>query len=93
MKQHWPAPERNKEPILAVLQRVLPAQGLVLEISSGSGQHAAFFAQELPGIDFQPSDMDDENLASIRAWVAESGAPNLRPPLRIDVTARSSPMR
>ncbi len=86
MKQHWPAPERNKEPILSVLRRVLPAEGLLLEIASGSGQHAAFFAHELPALTFQPSDMDDENLASIAAWVAESKAPNLRAPLRIDVT-------
>lgn len=86
MKQHWPAPERNKEPILAVLQRVLPSTGLLLEISSGSGQHAAFFARALPALRFQPSDMDDENLRSIAAWVAESAAPNLLPPLRIDVT-------
>src|SRR5688572_8921482 len=86
MKQHWPAPERNKEPILAVLRRVLPDEGLLLEIASGSGQHAAFFARELPTFDVQPSDMDDDNLASIAAWQAESGTPNLRAPLRIDVT-------
>jgi hypothetical protein len=59
---------------------------LLLEIASGSGQHAAFFARELPTFHVQPSDMDDDNLASIAAWQAESGTPNLRAPLRIDVT-------
>jgi hypothetical protein len=85
MKQTWPAPERNKEPILEVLQRVLPASGTLLEIASGSGQHAAFFAGALPRLTYQPSDIDDENLASIRAYVAEAARPNLRAPLRIDV--------
>jgi SAM-dependent methyltransferase len=87
MKQHWPAPERNKEPILALLRRVLPERGTVLEIASGSGQHAAFFARELPALTFQPSDVDEENLRSIEAWVAEEKRANLLPPRRIDVTA------
>lgn len=86
MKQHWLAPERNKEPILAVLKRVFPARGSVLEISSGSGQHAAFFAQELPELCFQPSDMEEENLQSIAAWVADEKRANLLAPIRIDVT-------
>jgi hypothetical protein len=85
MKQTWPAPERNKDAILAVLQRALPKVGRVLEIASGSGQHAAYFAAQLPALEWQPSDCDDDNLASIRAWVQESACPNLRPPLRIDV--------
>jgi SAM-dependent methyltransferase len=86
MKQHWPAPERNKEPILEVLRRVLPSQGSLLEIASGSGQHAAYFAAQLPALRFQPSDMDEENLHSIRAWVEEEKRANLLAPLRIDVT-------
>lgn len=85
MKQTWPAPERNKQPILDVLARVLPERARVLEIASGSGQHAAFFAGAMPGWTWQPSDFDAENLASIAAWVQEARLPNLRAPIRLDV--------
>lgn len=85
MKQRWPAPERNKGPILDVLTRVLPSRGTVLEISSGSGQHAVHFARHLPQLRWQPSDPDPENLASIRAWVEESALPNLALPIELDV--------
>jgi len=85
MKHTWPAPERNKQPILDVLQRVLPARGTLLEIASGSGQHAAFFASHLPGWTWQPSDLDPENLASIAEWVKDAQLPSLRAPLRVDV--------
>jgi hypothetical protein len=64
----WAAPERNKDPILEVLKRVLPAKGTVLEIASGSGQHVAYFSQQLPHLKWLPSDPDPENLASIRAY-------------------------
>lgn len=87
MKQSWPAPERNKAPILAVLERVLPPSGRVLEIASGSGQHAVHFAQHLPGLRFLPSDVSSENLASIRAWVSEAALPNLEEPRQLDVCA------
>ncbi len=87
MKQCWPAPERNKEPILAVLRRVLPVTGTVLEVSSGSGQHAVHFARHLPALTFRPTDLDPENLASIRAWVEESALPNLLDPVELDVVA------
>jgi hypothetical protein len=89
MKQNWPAPERNKQPILEVLKRVLPACGTLLEIASGSGQHAVYFAREMPRWTFQPSDMDSENLASIRAYQEESGLDNLRRPIVIDVRQRT----
>lgn len=85
MKQTWAAPERNKLPILDVLQRVLPAQGTLVEIASGSGQHAVFFAEKFPAWTWQPSDVEPDNLASIDAWVRERVLPNLRPPRRIDV--------
>ncbi|MCW5609610.1 MAG: DUF938 domain-containing protein [Rubrivivax sp.] len=82
-RRHSPAAERNQGPILAELQRVLPAQGLLLEIASGTGQHAAFCSAGLPGWQWQPSDFEAEALPSIRAWCA--GLPNVRPPLRLDV--------
>ncbi len=85
MRQTWPAPERNKQPIFEVLKRVLPAAGRVLEISSGSGQHAVHFATHLPSLHFIPSDMDEANLESIRAWVEHEHLTNLAAPLRIDV--------
>lgn len=87
MKQSWPAPERNKAPILEVLARVLPASGRVLEIASGSGQHAVHFARHLTGLRFLPSDLSSENLASIQAWVAEAALPNLEAPWQLDVCA------
>ncbi len=78
-------PERNKRPILEILHRVLPGRGTVLEIGSGSGQHAAFFSGELPNLDWQPSDIDPDNLASVRAWCREAAHPNFREPMRLDV--------
>ena len=84
MKQFSPSCERNKEPILAVLQEILPPAGRVLEIGSGSGQHAVYFARALPQVEWQPSDMA-ENLPSIRAWRAEAGLANLREPLALDL--------
>ena len=87
MQLHWASPERNKEPILAVLARVLPERGRVLELASGSGQHAAHFAAQLPGLDFYPSDVEEQHLASIRAWVEAAALPNLHAPLQLDVCA------
>ena len=87
-----PSPERNKQPILAVLARVLPPRGLVLEIGSGTGQHVAHFAKALPALTFQPSEMDAERHASIEAWVAAGNLPNVKPPLAIDVTKRAWPV-
>lgn len=84
-KLTWAAPERNKQPILDVLQRALPPSGTLLELASGTGQHAAHFARHLPSWSIQPSDVEPENLASIRAWVSEARLPNLLDPRRIDV--------
>jgi hypothetical protein len=87
-----PATQRNREPILAVLRRVLPATGLVLEASSGSGEHAVFFAAALPGIVWQPSEPDADNCVSIAAWIRHSGVSNVRPPLPLDVTDETWPI-
>ncbi|MFO1414251.1 MAG: DUF938 domain-containing protein [Burkholderiales bacterium] len=87
-----PSPERNKAPILAVLARVLPPRGLVLEIGSGTGQHVAHFAAALPLLTFQPSEMDLQRHASIAAWAAAADLSNVRPPLALDVTRRPWPV-
>lgn len=87
-----PAVARNRDPILNVLRRVLPARGLVLEIASGTGEHAVYFAGALPGIIWQPTDPDAAALRSIAAWRDQAGLPNLRPPLEFDVTASTWPV-
>lgn len=87
-----PSPERNRQPILEVLTRVLPPRGLVLEIGSGTGQHVAHFAKALPGLIFQPSEMDVERHPSIEAWTAAGKLSNVKPPLAIDVTKRPWPV-
>jgi tRNA G46 methylase TrmB len=73
---------RNREPILEVLRRVLPPQGLVLEVASGSGEHAAYFAKRLPTLLWQPTDPDPRALASIAAHRTAADAPNLLTPLQ-----------
>lgn len=80
-----PATERNREPILAVLRDVLPPRGTVLEIASGTGQHAVHFATALPGLTWQPSDPDATHRESIAAWTAHARAANVLPPLALDV--------
>lgn len=84
-KHHAPAAARNTGPILDVLGAILPEMGRALEIASGTGQHAAAFAEAFPGIGWQPSDQDAAARDSIAAWVAESGLGNLQPPVNIDV--------
>ena len=85
VKLTHPSSERNKRPILEALQRVLPATGTVLEIASGSGQHAVFFSEHLPGITWLPTDIAPERLASIRAWREDSLQSNCLEPCRLDV--------
>ncbi len=84
--------ERNRGPIADVLGRVLPEAGLVLEIGSGTGQHAAYFAPRFPALDWRPSDPDPELRASIAAWRDAAGAPNLLPPVDLDVTRDAWPV-
>ena len=85
-KETHPSAERNKQPILEVLVRVLPRSGLVLDIGSGTGQHVTHFAKALPRLEFQPSEMDEERHASIAAWIRHEQLTNVRPPLAFDVT-------
>lgn len=88
MQMHWPAPERNKVPILEVLRRSLPHAGRLLEVASGTGQHAAHFAAALPAWTWLPSDVDPRNLASIAAYVEAAQLPNLAAPRALDVCAQ-----
>lgn len=87
-----PAVARNRDAILDVLRRVLPAEGLVLEIASGSGEHAAHFAAAFPDLVFQPSDPDRQARASIDAWSALSGLKNIRPALALDAARAPWPL-
>lgn len=79
-----PAALRNRDPILAVLRRELPATGLVLEVASGSGEHAVHFAAALPALSFQPSDPDPRARQSILAHARGEALPNLLHPLALD---------
>ena len=80
-----PATERNTAPILAVLKAHLPAQGRVLEIAAGAGQHAVAFAAALPALDWTPTDPSPEARASIAAWASHANLPNLQPPQALDM--------
>ena len=92
MKRHAPAAERNAVPIAEVLERELPVSGLVLEIASGTGQHAVFMARRFPDLDWQPSDRDPETLASIDAYAEEAGLENLRPAADFDAIGSEPPV-
>jgi SAM-dependent methyltransferase len=92
VKRRAPATERNREPIAAVLREVLPESGIVLEVASGTGEHAAFFAALFPALRWQPSDPDPEALESIRAWRNEGELANLLAPVRLDASADAWPI-
>ena len=87
-----PAAARNREPILRVLRDVLPRPARVLEIASGTGEHAVWFSSALPELTWQPTDHDPDALQSIAAWRDMAGPPNLLPPLRLDAAADTWPV-
>lgn len=91
-RRYAPAAARNRDPILARLRAVLPAQGMILEIASGTGEHVVHFAAALPQLVFQPSDPDPDAVASISAWAASARLDNLLPPLRLDAAAARWPV-
>jgi len=82
---HAGATERNRDPILDVLRRVLPPAGLVLEIASGTGQHVAYFARALPSLNCQPSDPSAPHRDSVRAWTKAAAVENVADPVALDV--------
>jgi hypothetical protein len=88
---HSPAADRNKQPILDALTRILSERGTALEIASGTGQHAAWFAASMPQWTWQPTDADARMLPALASRVAEAALPNLRPPLLLDVMAPQWP--
>lgn len=79
-----PATMRNREPILEVLRRRIASDARVLEIASGAGEHAVFFARALPSVRWQPSDPDADARASIAAWRAAADLPNVEAPLALE---------
>ena len=89
---YYPHVTRNRDSILQVLRRVLPPKGLALEVASGSGEHAAYFAGHLPALTWQPTDCDQPSLESIAAHRAAAGIANLLQPLRLDVTSLQWPV-
>lgn len=91
-KRHAPAAARNVGPIGDVLEQWLPAAGKVLEVASGTGEHALAFATRFPQLEWQPSDPDPNAIASIIAW-GEDGPDNLRLPIHLDVCASDWPVR
>ena len=92
-KHHAPATLRNRDAILGVLRQELPEWGVVLEIASGSGEHAIYFAEKMPALTWQPSDPDPGALASIKAYGAEYPGVNLREPVRLDACASTWPIK
>lgn len=93
MKKHAPATLRNREAILRVLRNELPEWGVVLEVASGSGEHAVYFADHMRGLEWQPSDPDQQALSSIAAYRAEYDGVNLRAPILLDAAAVSWPIK
>jgi len=87
-----PAASRNREPIAEVLGEWLPTSGTVLEIASGTGEHATFFAERFPALEWQPSDVHPDALASIAARRDTAGPANLRAPIAVDAAQQSWPI-
>jgi hypothetical protein len=92
LRRSAPAAVRNREPIAEVLGEWLPASGLVLEIASGTGEHAVYFAERFPALDWQPTDIHSDALQSVAAWRCEARLPNIREPLVLDAASPDWPV-
>jgi SAM-dependent methyltransferase len=92
-KRSAPAALRNREPIAEVLGEWLPLRGVVLEVASGSGEHAIHFAEQFPSLDWQPTDVHPDALLSIEAWRKTAELPNLRAPLLLDAASPDWPVQ
>lgn len=91
-RQFAPATERNRAPILDCLREYLPDRGTVLEIASGTGEHAAYFCEHLTNITWQPTNFDSDHLQSTAAWQQFANLQNFKPVLELDATADSWPV-
>ncbi len=92
-RQHAAATSRNREPILEVLKNVLPLKGMLLEIASGTGEHAAYMTPPLEsGWTWQPSELSSEALEDIDSYARESGCERIRPAIVLDVTEETWPL-
>lgn len=87
-----PAALRNRDPIVEVLSEWLPESGLVLEVASGTGEHVVYFGERFPNLEWQPSDVHQDSLESIRAWREAAQLPNLREAIAIDAAAPDWPI-
>ena len=92
VRRSAPAALRNREPIAEILREWLPPSGLVLEIASGTGEHAVHFAEAFPDLEWQPSDIHPNALASIAAWRQQTGLQNLRQPVTLDASSADWPI-
>jgi hypothetical protein len=91
-KRHAPATLRNRDAIVAVLRDWLPATGSVLEVASGSCEHAVHFAAAFPDLDWQPTDPDPAGLTSIAAYRVDAGLANIAPPIALDAASDVWPL-
>tara|TARA_B100000676_G_scaffold309168_1_gene372008 strand:- start:5235 stop:5855 length:621 start_codon:yes stop_codon:yes gene_type:complete len=91
-RRHAPAAGRNRGPILKILRQYLPQAGKILEIASGTGEHISYFAAAIPVLNWQPTDIDTEALASIAAYCEDAALANLSPPRRLDVRSSNWPV-
>ncbi|MCZ4281459.1 DUF938 domain-containing protein [Kiloniella laminariae] len=91
-RRHAPATARNRAAILAVLRDILPQEGLLLEIASGTGEHAAWLGPQLAPLRWQTSEYSRDNFPDITAYLQEAGADNLLPPVHIDTTSNHWPL-
>src|SRR4051794_15518870 len=82
-----PAALRNREPIAEVLREWLPERGLVLEVASGTGQHIVYLGWRFPNLEWQPSDLHEDALASIEKWREAASQPNVHAPIEIDASS------
>ncbi len=86
-QKHAPATMRNRDAIVEVLGDVLPGEGTILEVASGTGEHVVYFGQSFPQLTFRPSDPDPQCCRSIAAWTKRAEVQNVLPPLQLDALA------